>query len=345
MNGSFISPKRLKVGGTIGVFTPSLPGYTINPGLFENGLRTLESLGFKIKLGSLTEQRAAEGYRSGSARERAQEFMDLIYDPQVDALMATIGGYNSNSMIPYLDYAAIRSARKPICGYSDVTSLHLAIMKFSGLRTYYGPAVMCWFGDWPSGVEESTKWFLEALSVHDSGARKITAPKSWSNHKRDWLNDDWKNVPRKWLDNPGWRVLQEGIASAPVVAANLNTLTCAAGTKYWPDLKGKILLLEEMEASLMKEERSLRHLSLAGAFEEIAGLIVSKPEVYSTDGVDFSYDDLLMDVVGKCAYPVISNFDCGHTVPMITIPQGVRVELKAESNAVEFQFLESAFSE
>lgn len=344
METPLIAPKRLKLGDTIGVFTPSLPAYKMNPELFENGLRTLEKLGFKVKLGSLTVNRAAEGYRSSSGEERAKEFMELILDPSVDALISTIGGYNSNSMIPFLDYSAIRSARKPICGYSDVTSLHLAIMKFAGLRTYYGPAVMCWFGEWPDGIHESNHWFLESVMNHAAGEREVTAPARWSNHRRDWTNGDWKTKPREWQDNNGWEILLPGRAEARIVAANLNTLTSAAGTKYWPDLKGKILLIEEMDASLMKEERSLRQLSLIGVFDEIEGLIVSKPEVYSSDGASFQYSDLIKDIVGKRDYPIVSNFDCGHTVPMITVPQGVRVRLEAHNNEVKFKFLEAAFS-
>lgn len=343
MSQPLIPPKRLKAGDTIGIFTPSSPAYSVNPGLFENGLRTLESLGFKVKEGSLTARRASEGYRSGTPQDRAAEFMELIKDPTVDALMATIGGYNSSSMIPYLDFDLIRESRKPICGFSDVTSLHLAIMKFSGLRTFYGPTLMCWFGEWPGGIPESSQWFLDAVMNHEDGERCIHTPSRWSNHRRDWTNGDWKNKPRDWQNNSGWKTLQSGIVEAPIIAANLNTLTSAAGTKYWPDLKGKILLIEEMDAPLMKEERSLRHLSLIGVFDEIVGLVVSKPEVFSSDGVSFSYDDLILDIVGNRSYPIISNFDCGHTVPMITIPQGVKARLDARDPEVKFTFMESAF--
>jgi muramoyltetrapeptide carboxypeptidase LdcA involved in peptidoglycan recycling len=345
MQTSLLAPKRLKLGDTIGVFTPSSPAYKINPGLFENGVRTLEGLGFKVKLGSLTARRAVQGYRSGSGQERAAEFMDLITDPTVDALVSTIGGYNSNSMIPFLDFSAIRDARKPICGASDVTSLHLAIMKFSGLRTYYGPTVMCWFGDWPEGDPESTSWFLDAVMNHEAGVREVKAPARWSNHKRDWTNGDWKNKPRDWQENQGWKVLQPGVAEAPILAANLNTMMSAAGTKYWPDFKGRILLIEEMDAPLMREERSLRQLSLTGAFDEIMGLIVSKPEVYSADGAPFDFDHLIQEIVGSRDYPIVTNFDCGHTLPTITIPEGVRVKLEAGEQSVSFKFLESAFSE
>ena len=163
-----IRPKPLRPGATLGIFTPSSPGYIFNEGLFANGLESLKRLGFKIKLGKLTAARRTEGYRSGNPQERAEEFMQLILDPQVDGLMSTIGGQNSSSLIPYLDFAAIRKARKPFCGFSDVTSLHLAILKYAGLTTIYGPAVMCWFGDWPDGVPESSQWFLEAVSQHVS---------------------------------------------------------------------------------------------------------------------------------------------------------------------------------
>ena len=339
---SLLSPRPLLPGSTIGIFTPSSPAYQVNPGLFENGVRTLKGLGFKVKLGGLTGARSAQGYRSGTPEDRAREFMELIRDPAVQGLMATIGGYNSNSLIPYLDFNAIREARKPICGFSDVTSLHLAILHYSRLRTFYGPTLMCWFGEWPGGIPESNEWFLDAVTGRVSYPREIPRPPRWSNHRRDWTNGDWKNEPRAWLANEGWKTLQAGAAEAPVLAFNLNTLLTTAGTPYWPELKGKILLLEEMDAPLMKEERSLRQLSLMGVFDQIAGLIVSKPEVTSADGATFDYDSLIQEIVGPRSYPIVTAFDCGHTVPMITIPQEVRVRLHADPGAVRFQILKSA---
>ncbi len=180
-----IKPIALKPGDTIGVFTPSSPGYTHNSGLFENGLKNIEKMGFKVKLGSVTKSRKSEGYRSASPKERAAEMMELINDPEVRGLIATIGGMNSNSLIPFLDFNKIRETRKVICGFSDVTSLHLSIAMYSGLRTFYGPTVMCWFGDWPDGIPESTESFLQAVMHHTSGSRNFSVPKKWSNHKRN----------------------------------------------------------------------------------------------------------------------------------------------------------------
>ena len=339
-----ICPKPLRPGATIGVFTPSSPGYTWNAGLFENGIKNLERLGFKVVLGSVTKARGAQGYRSASAQERAEEFMNLIEDPNVDGLMSTIGGYNSSSMIPFLDFDAIRDARKIMCGFSDVTSLHLAILKFSRLRTIYGPSVMCWFGDWPNGVPESDGWFLDAVQRHESGERTVVAPSRWSNHKRRWDNGDWKNLPREWYPNLGWRVLCAGHAEAPILALNLNTMLSAAGTPYWPDFGGKILLIEDMEALMSRTERGLRQLEYNGVFEEIAGLIIGKPEVFDQQGAPFGYDELFYEIVGQRPYPIVSNFDCSHTLPMISVPQlaPVRLEANEPKGPVRLTFLEGS---
>lgn len=340
-----IKPKRLQSGQTLGVFTPSSPSYKDGEELFVNGVKNLEKCGFKVKLGTLTERRASEGYRSASPQARAQEFMELVLDPAVHGLISTIGGNNSSSMIPWLDFAAIRQSRKPICGYSDVTSLHAAILKFSGLRTFYGPAVMCWFGDWPDGIQESTQWFLEAVSGHQTGPRSVHAPAQWSNHMRNWQNGDWQTKTREWKKNEGWKILNAGEAKGEILAFNLNTILCAAGTGYWPDFSGKILLLEDMDAPHSRTERALQQLSLIGVFDEIKGLIFSKPEVYNPQGAAFGYDELIREMVGKRPYPIVTNFDCGHTVPMITIPQLSPVALLAHpKKPVEFTFLDGAIS-
>lgn len=331
----------LKKGDTIGVFTPSSPAYAFNEGLFLNGIKNLLNLGFNIKEGSVTKTRSSQGYRSADPQERANEFMELIRDPEVHALISTIGGNNSSSLIPYLDFDLIRQSKKLICGFSDVTSLHLAILKFSGLRTLYGPSVMCWFGEWPDGIPQSTEWFMDA-TMNPPRVRQIEAPAHWSNHKRRWDNGDWKNLPRNWQKNEGWKVLSKGQVEAPILAVNFNTLMTAAGTAYWPEVEGKVLLLEDMAAALSRTERHLRQLHLMGVFDKLAGLIIGKPELYEQEGAPFGYDDLFKEIIGPRSYPIVSNFDCSHTVPMISIPQLSPIRLIASATVATFTFLPDA---
>jgi len=337
-----LKPKKLLAGDTIGIFTPSSPAYKANEELFQNGIKNLEAIGFKVKLGFLTSVRASQGYRSASPKDRAREFMDLICDQDVKALISTIGGMNSNSMIPYLDFDLIRSKRKIICGFSDVTSLHLSILKYAGLKTLYGPALMTWFGEYPSGIKESVDSFLEAVTNTANQERELRPFTKWSNHCRNWSNGDWKNLPRQWQENKGWKVLNSGCATAEIVVANLNTLMSDAGTPYFPELDDKILLIEEMSAPWSKEERSLRQLQLTGVFDKIAGLIMGKVEMPDNEGAPFSLNELLMEVVGDRKYPILSEFDCSHTIPMHSIGERTKVFLECcEDGKSTFKLLEA----
>lgn len=345
-----ILPKAIKLGDTVGICTPSTPANSLFLERFSHGVRELERVGFKVKLGSLTAKMTNQGYRSGTPKERAGEFMDLINDNDVDFIMATIGGFNSSSMIPYLNFEEIRKQRKVFTGYSDITALHMAILTQSKLSTFYGPAVVPTFGEYPSVFEESLQSFL-AMSSHSSDSEyALPHFAKWSNHMLNWKTDDWKTLDRKYQHNPpptilnkGTGNLGEGQMEAPIIVGNLNTLYSLAGTPYFPELDGEILLIEQMSVEFGLEERIWTSLKLMGVFDRISALIIGKPEVVNSQGAPFSYDELIMECIGdevrRHNYPVISGFDCSHTHPMHCIPQMAKVRLNlnaiTESNAGE----------
>jgi len=131
---------KLKVGDSIGIFSPSSPITCSCPNRFERSKEYLQSKGFKIVEGNLTGR--SDFYRSGSIRERARELNSLIRIPDVKCIMATIGEMNSNSILPYIDYNEFKRNPKIIIGYSDVTAILLAIYAQTGISTYYGPALV-----------------------------------------------------------------------------------------------------------------------------------------------------------------------------------------------------------
>lgn len=324
-----LSPPPLPEGATIGIFTPSSPSHVDFRAKYLHGLQVLRDLGFKVVEGALTAAQGTQGYRSGTPEARAAELMALWLDPKVDAVMSTIGGMNSSSMIPYLDFKAMRAQPKIFTGYSDVTSLHAAILTLAGVRTFYGPAVVPSFGEWPTVLPETLASFLQAVRLHTDGRRSLTPPKQWSNHLRDARTDAWRVEPRRFEDNPGWRTLAPGKATAEVVVMGLNALAAAGGTPYFPKLEGRILFAENMDGPMSREERVLRQLERIGIFDKLAGLVVSKYEFPNKEPAPFDSDGLLREILGKRSYPVITNFDCGHTVPMITLAQHTRVTVDA----------------
>lgn len=328
MTGISIKPVIRQSDNTIGVFTPSMPAHILLKEKYQLGLGNLEKIGFRVKEGYLTQKGVIEKYRTASAQERAEEFMSLIRDSEVDILMANIGGLNSSSMLPYLDYEEIREARKLIVGYSDVTNLHMAILARSGLRSCYGPAVTPSFGEWPS-PDATAVYFKSLIAGQASGA--VEQPACWSNTFRDYFDGSWRQGQRIYVPNDGWHGLQPGDVQGPVIAANLSSLLSIAGTPYFPDLRGKILLLEEMDVSVGMLERRINQLKIMGVLENLKGLIFSKIEFPEANSCYADYERVLLEFCGEYDFPIVSNFDCGHTTPMLNFCQDTEIRLISSS--------------
>jgi muramoyltetrapeptide carboxypeptidase len=153
--------RKLKVGDSIGIFSPSSPITYSCPKRFERAKKYLQEKGFKIIERNLTGKQ--DYYRSGSIKERAEELNELIRNPEIKCIMSTIGGMNSNSILPYIDYEAFKRNPKIIIGYSDVTAILLAIYAQTGISTYYGPALVASFGELPPFVDYTYKYFKEII--------------------------------------------------------------------------------------------------------------------------------------------------------------------------------------
>ncbi|MCP5098223.1 MAG: hypothetical protein GY943_21960 [Chloroflexi bacterium] len=173
-----IKPQRLKPGDTIAFYSPSSPATAFAPKRFKRAKAYLESKGFQLLAGNLTGKSA--GYRSGTIKERVKELNDLIRNPEVRCIMSTIGGMNSNSLLPYIDYDALAADPKILIGYSDVTAILLGVYAKTGLITFYGPALVASFGEFEPLVGITYQSFEEILLLCLSWvavmrARRITA--------------------------------------------------------------------------------------------------------------------------------------------------------------------------
>ena len=129
----------LQRGDQIGIFSPSSPATVTAHLRFERSKRFLESKGFEIVEGNLTGK--IDTYRSGTPKERAAELNELIRNPTIKLIMSTIGGTNSNSILPYIDYEAFKASPKIVVGYSDSTAVLLSLYAKTGIPTFYGPVL------------------------------------------------------------------------------------------------------------------------------------------------------------------------------------------------------------
>lgn len=318
--------KRLKKGDAIGVFSPSSPATATASVRYARGRAYLESMGLRVIEGSLTGKR--DFYRSGSIAERAEELNALIRNPEVRCVMSAIGGMNSNSLLSYIDYDALLRDPKPIVGYSDVTAILLGVYAKTGITTYYGPAVVASFGEFPPFVDETRTYFEDIVMGAASVPHALPTPEAWTDEFIDWSTQD-----RAKTGCANHLVtLNGGRAEGRLIGGNLNTMQGVWGTEYMPRIReGDILFIEDSLKDAATIERSFSLLKNSGVFDRIGGLILGKHEKFDDLGTGRQPYEILMEVMGNVSFPVLAQFDCCHTHPMLTLPIGCEAVLDADA--------------
>ncbi len=318
----------LKPGGTIGVFSPSYPITAESPDAADRAVNFFEEKGYRVKKGSLWGKNYF--YRSGSSRERADEFNELLHDPQVDLLMASIGGFVSNSMLPFIDYDYFFAHPKPVVGMSDTTALLMGLYAKTGKTVYYGTNLVTSYARNRDYGDIAFECLLGVLNYDHSYIYEI--PEFYSNEVIEWNEPitEEKQIPNKLVTLNGGKVWGR------LIGGNLNTLTGIWGSPYMPEIReGDILFLENTEEWAGYTERYLTWLKLCGVFERIGGLILGKHRDFDDCGTGKKSYEFLLDIIEKPDFPILAEFDCSHCAPMLTLPIGSEAELDADTQRLK----------
>lgn len=314
---------------TVGIFSASSPISATTPVRYNRGKAYLEARGLRVVDGALHGKQ--DYYRSGSIRQRAEEFNRLLYREDVQVLMAAIGGNNTNSILPYIDYEYLKRHPKIVVGYSDTTALLLAIFAKTGLVTFYGPALASSFGEFPPFVDATFDAFRRVILEGVSLPYAFPMPVSWTDEYINWSQQD----RGKTAYENHWVTVHPGVCRGRLIGGNLNTMEGFFGTEYMPEIReGDILLLEDSLKDACTIERSFSLLKLAGVFEKIGGILLGKHELFDDNGTGRKPYEILLEVLDGCNVPILAEFDCCHTHPMLTMPIGCQVELDATNKRV-----------
>ena len=239
-----IKAKKLKKGDVIGVISPaSSPDdlFRIN-----KGVSYLESLGYNVKTGKNVGH--YHGYLAGTDEERLNDLHAMFADKSVKAIICVRGGYGSPRLLDKIDFKVIARNPKIFVGYSDITALQMAFLAKTGLLTFAGPMLAV---DFYNSVSPYTEEMFWALVTSNKKFGKIKLPE----HEKTFS-------------------IVKGSAKGRITGGNLATLVSLTGTKYFPDMKSKLLLLEEVSEPPYKIDRMLNQLKLTGVFNMISGLIL-----------------------------------------------------------------------
>lgn len=270
------------------------------------GLAKLRDLGFEVSLGDCVRKLRTWGYLSGTDEERAAELNEAFRDDDVDAIFCVRGGYGTPRILPYLDYDLIRSNPKIFIGYSDITTLHIAMNQKSDLVTFHGPMIASEMGSELTHYTET--WLLRALTKTEP-LGEITNP----------------------TDGPMIKTINEGRASGKLVGGNLSLMVKTLGTPYEIDTKNKLLLIEDTEDPPYRIDRNLTHLWLANKLQEAAGIIVGEITLCepSSNEPSLTLWDVLKDRIGSTGKPATYGLCFGHGTHHLTLPIGVQASLDA----------------
>jgi muramoyltetrapeptide carboxypeptidase LdcA involved in peptidoglycan recycling len=288
-------------------------------------------MGYEVVEGSCSTKQ--QSYRSSSIRKRAEEINEFIHNNDIKAIISTIGGTNFNSLLPYIDYEYLREHPKIIMGYSDVTALLLGIYAKTGIVTFYGPAVVPSFGEYPKMLPKGREYFDDVLTLQKQAPYTLDVPAEWTDERIDWNH---QTRGKKMRENEGWNCLREGKATGKLIGGNLNTMSGLLASEYFPDITGSILFIEDSYKDMALEERLFSMLKVSGVFDKISGLIVGKHEQFDDLQAPFTLDELLVEVIGDRNIPILTNVDIGHTFPSHVFPIGINVELNALERKITF---------
>ncbi len=314
-----VIPTKLKKGAEIRVISPSCSLSIVSNENRKLAIKRLTDMGFQVTFSKYADE--IDRFASSSISSRIQDLHEAFRDSNVKAILTTLGGYNSNGLLKHLDYDLIRENPKFFCGYSDITALNNAIYAKTGLVTYSGPHFSS-FG-MEKGLGYTTDYFLKCLTSNEP--IEVLPSETWSDDS--WYIDQ---ENREFIKNEGYVSIQEGEATGDIIGGNMSTFNLLQGTPYMPNLKEKILFIEEDSltgtSTLKTFDRYLHSLMQQKGFEYIKGIVIGKMQ----KGAECTIEDIQEMIASKpelAHIPIIANASFGHTTPIFTFPIGGRAKI------------------
>lgn len=326
----YMYPNKLQKGSHVRVIAPSRSLALISEETREIANRIFAEFELSISFGKHVEE--IDEFISSSVESRVADLHVAFSDSSVDGILTAIGGYNSNQLLNYIDFELIQNNPKVLCGYSDITILANAIYKMTSLVTYYGPYYST-FG--MKLGNDYTKEYFQKCVIEESPFT-ISPSSEWSDDM--WFLDQDK---RTFIPNEGYHVfnLKEKVEGT-LVGGNLGTFSLLFGTKYMPDLRGTIVLIEDdCEETKETFERHLVSLIQQPNFKDVKALLIGRFQKASKIEQEM-LETILSSKPELKHIPIITNVDFGHTMPIVTLPIGGTMRITSVNKNIEIEILE-----
>ncbi len=298
-----VIPRALKPGDTVRIVAPAGPIEHRED--LDRGVAALERMQFRVTFSDRIFHSVR--YLAGTDEERAEELVQALEDPAVQAIIALRGGFGCSRLIPLIDPERIRGHCKVFMGFSDLTTLHLYFRRCFGWLTFHGPMAAS-----------------QALgNIGAAQARHLMALLTDASY-------------RPTLSFPEFRTWIPGQAEGELTGGCLSIVVASLGTPYEIDTSKKILFLEDLGEPPYRIDRMFTQLRLAGKLDHVSGLLLGKFLDCEAAGASYTLEESLIDILAGLEIPVVANFPAGHGPENWALPLGSRIRLDASARQIEF---------
>jgi muramoyltetrapeptide carboxypeptidase LdcA involved in peptidoglycan recycling len=344
----FKYPPKPARGDAVAVVSPSGRSPAAFPLPFELGLRRLRD-----ELGLHAVEYPTTRAAVASPAERARDLHAAFADPEIKALIATIGGEDELRVLAHLDRELIAANPKPFFGYSDNTNLHLFLWSL-GLVSYHGGAVMVQLGRAGSMHPLTRRSLEKALFTRESC--EVEPASGCSDEDVDWTDsatleqeppmfgsDPWSwHGPSSSVTGPAWG------GSLEIVDFHLRVGRYLLDNEAY---EGAILFLETSEelppASYVY--RVLMCMGERGLLQRFAAILWARPKAWSFEQPNAEEEKarhiecqreavLAAHAEYHPGVPLVFGVEFGHTDPQYVIPSGGEVVVDAAGKRLSVSY-------
>lgn len=298
-----IRPRFLRKGDTVCLVAP---GRKLDRSSVDTATQIIQSHGLSVTLGKnlFSEQHS---YLSGTDNERLADLQLALDDPAINAIICVRGGYGTTRILDQLDFTNFQKHPKWICGFSDVTALHLKLQS------------------------------LEIESIH--GSMPVQFQKKDSNRSAESLIKTLLGT-RETLNASASSGNRNGNATGRLIGGNLSLLNDSLGTATEIETENKILVIEDVGEYAYRFDRMLVQLKRAGKFDMLAGLVVGHMTDIKEGELPFgeTVEQMIRYHTREFSFPIGFSFATGHDHPNLSWIEGAEASLSVTESGSTLSF-------
>lgn len=300
-------PMKLQAGDRVRLVSPASP---VDHKWVESGRKVLESMGMVVEIGAhVYDVDETIDYLAGSDADRLADINDALRDPEIKAIVATRGGKGAYRIADGLDIVAAQKNPKLLIGFSEITILHMALLKHGILGGIHGAP---WGAD--SFGAETADSFVKAVASTEA----ITIHTTTIEHTHE--------------------LTTQGRATGVLIGGNQDSIATAAGWAL-PNFDNAILLIEATNMRIGHIDRQLTMLINSGIIKNVRGVAIGQytecgNATDPTGSTQCSEIDILRERFGRLGVPILSGLPIGHGKNPIALPIGTKATLDADAGTL-----------